>query len=391
MKRDEPLTPEERALAERLRPGRQALPSADLDARILAAARAAVASTPATSAPPHDADTRADTPSTPTTPAPAAASGQTQSGATARRRRRRWPAWTGLAASLTLAAGIAWQLRTPPPPTAAPMASSPVAEDAATETAAQGSNAASPAGAADAASASDAAAARTRTAPSPSPSPQPPAAPPAPAMVAPLEQVSTTAARVPKRAAAAAPPAETPPQPEPAPSIVPQAPPAPPPAPAPAPAMAAAPPPEQPDALAKPAVPSSVQQQDDRMRQARRSVLAERASDNATRQTRDADASAATVTGDVARDQVDAPMPAAAPITAETLPLSASGQAIVSEPGRAAAVQDDARLSPRKWLARVRERRDAGDEATARASLQRFQREHPHARIPKDLRALLEE
>jgi hypothetical protein len=43
MNADEPLTPEERALAERLRQGRQALPSAALDASILAAARAAVA------------------------------------------------------------------------------------------------------------------------------------------------------------------------------------------------------------------------------------------------------------------------------------------------------------------------------------------------------------
>ncbi|WP_305037357.1 hypothetical protein [Lysobacter sp. CFH 32150] len=71
---DEPLTPEERVLAQRLaRLGPHGEPSPALDARILAAAHAA------------------------TTPA--------------RKRTPRWPVAFGIAASLALAVGIAWQLR----------------------------------------------------------------------------------------------------------------------------------------------------------------------------------------------------------------------------------------------------------------------------------------
>jgi hypothetical protein len=67
------LTPDERALAERLaRLGPRAEPSPALDARVLAAARDAVALSP--------------------------------------RRRSRWPAALGLAASLVLAVGVAWQI-----------------------------------------------------------------------------------------------------------------------------------------------------------------------------------------------------------------------------------------------------------------------------------------
>lgn len=74
----EPLTPEERDLARRLaRLGGHAEPPAALDARILAAAHAAVARS-------------------------------------ATRRRPRWPLGLGLAASLALALGVAWQLHMRP-------------------------------------------------------------------------------------------------------------------------------------------------------------------------------------------------------------------------------------------------------------------------------------
>ncbi|UNU12344.1 hypothetical protein [Xanthomonas translucens] len=106
MNADEPLTPEERALAERLRQGRKALPSAALDASILAAAAAAVAAVAAADTPhPHPAASM---------PAPRAAAPLAADAAapiTRARRRARWPAWSGLAASLTLAVGIAWHLR----------------------------------------------------------------------------------------------------------------------------------------------------------------------------------------------------------------------------------------------------------------------------------------
>ena len=79
-----PLNDEERALAQQLaQPGDQGEPATALDARILAAARTAAAVTPL--------------------------SGGTQ--ATRRRSQRRWPLALGVAASLVLAVGVAWQLR----------------------------------------------------------------------------------------------------------------------------------------------------------------------------------------------------------------------------------------------------------------------------------------
>ncbi|MGJ4729345.1 hypothetical protein ACQYWP_08665, partial [Luteimonas sp. SDU101] len=43
------------------------------------------------------------------------------------------------------------------------------------------------------------------------------------------------------------------------------------------------------------------------------------------------------------------------------------------------------------WLQRIRELRQAGREDEARASLREFVRRHPHAKVPADLRVLLEE
>ena len=91
------LTPEERALAQRLaRLGAQGEPSPALDARILAAAHAAAqapsAEAPAAEWPPRRR--RSDWP---------------------RRKAARWPTVFGVAASLALAFGIAWQLRPVPP------------------------------------------------------------------------------------------------------------------------------------------------------------------------------------------------------------------------------------------------------------------------------------
>jgi hypothetical protein len=52
-------------------------------------------------------------------------------------------------------------------------------------------------------------------------------------------------------------------------------------------------------------------------------------------------------------------------------------------------VNDDTHLPSIEWLERIRARRDAGDVDSARASLERFQREYPRIRLPEDLRALL--
>lgn len=94
---DEPLSAEERELAQRLaRLGPHGEPSSALDARILAAAHDAVAGTRARER---------------------------------RKARRHWPVGMGVAASLVLAVGIAWQLR-PTPPDQVELSEAPVAADA---------------------------------------------------------------------------------------------------------------------------------------------------------------------------------------------------------------------------------------------------------------------
>ncbi len=96
----EPLTPDERALSARLVGGDAPSPPASLDASILAASRAAIAPGAAVTAPMEA--TAAPTPQTPSNRiAP----------------RRRWPFGVGIAASLLVAVGVAWQLR-PLPETA---------------------------------------------------------------------------------------------------------------------------------------------------------------------------------------------------------------------------------------------------------------------------------
>ena len=60
--------------------------------------------------------------------------------------------------------------------------------------------------------------------------------------------------------------------------------------------------------------------------------------------------------------------------------------------GRAAelpALEADSRLTMSAWLTRIRERRDAGDIADARASLLRFRSAHPRVPVPDDLQPLL--
>ena len=43
------------------------------------------------------------------------------------------------------------------------------------------------------------------------------------------------------------------------------------------------------------------------------------------------------------------------------------------------------------WLQRIRELREGGEVDAARASLREFMRRHPHAKVPADLRPLLDE
>lgn len=115
-----PLTPEERALAQRLARlgGAQAEPSPALDARILAAAHAASVDGAGTRDSNDDVDAAA----------PVAPMRRRSDRRRDPRRPARWPVVFGFAASLALACGIAWQLR-PVPPQPAPAASEAAHEE----------------------------------------------------------------------------------------------------------------------------------------------------------------------------------------------------------------------------------------------------------------------
>ena len=67
---------------------------------------------------------------------------------------------------------------------------------------------------------------------------------------------------------------------------------------------------------------------------------------------------------------------------------TAAGTAAVTEDLAAVPVARDSELEPADWLERIRLRRDAGDIAAARESLQLLRRAHPHVVLPDDLREL---
>jgi len=260
--------------------------------------------------------------------APAAAAAPMRS---ATRPRSRLPAVFGLAASLVFAVGIAWQLKPEAPPPAAPV---PAAAQAAAD---------APSGD-PAAAGADAAAAATAEAAAPvSAEPAPPAAAAKP------------------RAARAAP----------APNAVPA--PLPPPPPAPPVALRAeAPAPPAPMAapMAAPSPPDASVQADQASALDRVVVTSSRVDESRER------AQAKGAPGVMRRA---APTPAAAPGYG---PLSASAITV--------AVDADAALPRRQWIKRIRERRDDRDLDTARASLERYLQQYPEARIPEDLRELLD-
>jgi resuscitation-promoting factor RpfA len=80
----------------------------------------------------------------------------------------------------------------------------------------------------------------------------------------------------------------------------------------------------------------------------------------------------------------------AAPAVAAKSDAAAPRDAPPEDDATTAAVDADALLPRRQWLQRIRERRDAGDHDTARASLERYLQHYPEVRVPRDLRALLE-
>jgi len=261
----------------------------------------------------------------------------------ARRPRSRLPAEFGLAASVIFAVGIAWQLKPEDPP--APPLAEPVAAPASST-------------------------AVTGTAPAMEAAPPPPPAAAPPAVQQPRAAKTTALEPAP----AAAPPATergrdmSSPRPEAIAAPAPPGPPAPAPVQAPAPMMSA-PAPQAASAYAmdtsEPALDSVVVT----------GSTIERAAPRAALKNAPPAKPAPSAPGVMRR--------AAAPMAAPASPDDAV-QALHQ------AVAADASLPRKQWLKRIRERRDAGDVDTARASLERYLQQYPEVRIPRDLRQLLE-
>ncbi|MET4614792.1 hypothetical protein ABIA71_000337 [Stenotrophomonas sp. 2619] len=251
-----------------------------------------------------------------------------------RRPRSRLPAALGLAASVVFAVGIAWQLKpdAPTPPALAEVAPAPAAD------------------AAQAPAAEDAA----------------PAMAAADAVAAPMAQPQAR-----QRSVAAA-PAPAPAQDvqrqvaaQPAPSVVtPPMPPAPP-----APASAPIP------SAAAPRAEAYVMDSADARPIDSVTPTGERA--------QALTAAPAPMANDAARTMKGAPG-----VMRRAAPSAAAGA--LSASAVDAAVAADAMLPRKQWLKRIRERRDAGDRDTARASLERYLQQYPEARVPRDVRQLLD-
>ncbi|MEN5263347.1 hypothetical protein ACX94F_11625 [Stenotrophomonas hibiscicola] len=261
------------------------------------------------------------------------------------RTRPRWPAVFGIAASMVFAIGIAWQLRPEPPPI-------PAGEAAV---------AAAPAAAEDSALV----AADPATAPA-APEAAPVAAAPAPAIAraskpvpAEPDEASAQAARsMAADAAADVSFAALPP----APAAAPPAPPAPP-----APAAYSAPTPAP--ALAP----------------AASGALKARAASAPA-------ANAAEVERAQALDRVEiTSMKREAPSRSAPGIMRRGSDARLSADAVQAEVDADARLPRRQWLQKIRTRRDDGQRDLARASLERYMQQYPEARLPRDLRPLLDD
>lgn len=333
----EPLTPEERELAQLTgRLGPHGEPSPALDARILAAAHAAVASQQA------------------------------------RKPRSRWPVAMGVAASVVLAVGVAWQLR--PLQQVAAVSEAPVQASEALDGSADAAAVAAPApqAASDEASTASATVASSiaerpadATAVAPLSTPRRVEEPRAGAAAS-----TTVADSARNHAASRDTDAYSAPRP-------PAAPPPPPPPPAAAAAMPAPkgliarePTPETPRAFTSEAdspvdtvnvTGSSSSNQAVQTRQ----EAAERTENKAR-------AAAETAKEGAALDRIEV-----------------SGSRL-QRTDLQVPVSDDARLPVKDWLERIRTRYGLGDADAARQSLQLFMREHPRQSIPDDLAPLLE-
>lgn len=373
---DAALTPEERELAEQIaRAAPQRGPSPALDASILRAARVAVAA-------PH-----------PTTPPATAA---TRSTSTRRRaQRRRWPAVFGVAATLALAFGLAWQMRPVDevrvmtseapsiPPRPQTSAGGPSAEDQSAFVI-QERAAAAPAQAADAVSAPEAPAdiAQAKAIQQNAPRAQDEAEVKQVFTVEPVPDAGPTAPVAP---APAAPP---PPPPQEQPAFV-------------------APPPEPPAGIL-PAAPTAAEPAPQATPDQYQYRIQERRAPAPAPGAMAAPAPAPAVSGNAASGVV-APTPSSGYSGGENRQrqkqesekgteldrIEVTGsriqgfedQPIDDEPPASA----DSPEVREAWLKRVRELVTQGDRDTARDSLREYRRRYPDAAIPDDLRPLLSE
>ncbi|MDO5611492.1 MAG: hypothetical protein Q4G62_12115 [Pseudomonadota bacterium] len=349
-----PLDAEERQLAAQLsRIAPRGEPSAQLDARILAMAERGIAGHHAASAP-------------------------------ARRRRPRWPAWLGVAASLTAVAGLIWQVHpilSPRNERIAPVAISSADHDAADHAAAddgerQPIRYVEPAAAI--------------APPTEPPPPLPPArtarstseAASAPALASTvadnLEPADTAAATARTRAAAPIKPAQTVPisadiagAPEPAANIE------------------AAPAPWPADNARKAASPMR------NKASASTNVEAAAPSPPSAERSPSASAAASDTLGSRMHSPPPraaiAPAPAAAPPASAPVPMSAQradSHDIIEFDERPPATTADSDVQ-KAWLERIRGLKSAGEVDEARSSLKEFSQRHPKAEIPADLKPLL--
>ncbi len=369
---DAPLTAEERALADRIaQTGPQREPSAALDARILAAAHAAV-----TTGPPV---VDAQVPARP-------------------RVRRRWPVAVSAAATLVLAVGIAWQLRpvddsqveySEAPRTAMPIgnvasgapqpadASSP-AQDAIASPAlpAPAAQAVAPTVTGEEATATEkfqalrGQAVRGKTSPAPSSTAS---------RMAPEEVPVTFDSPSPMDTPA---PSPLPPAPSQSPSTSP-------PPPAPVPPAAAQRALSAPQAVPPPAPAATTVLQADRHESQARTAIHDAAQARET-------AKAATATGTRVVEPVRAESTANADADARLLDHTETSNARVDSFGdqplddQPPASADSPQVQ-QAWLKRVRALMAQGQRDAARDSLREYQRRYPKALLPDDLRALLVE
>jgi len=320
MSRDQdPLSPEERALADAMaRAAPRRAPPPRIDAAVLASARAALA------------QDRQDAPR-------------------ARRARRRWPAALGVAASLALAVGIAWQLRPGPDAELPAIAEGPPAAPAASVAADQAAPAESR---------------RTEAAAMPAPAPQQKATPEA-TQAAPAPEPARDAPRIRE-------PAPPPPEPareETAPPMPPPAPPAPPVPPQAAAATAAT---DAAASAASAAAPPPAETAIGRSR-VRQQATARPASTLRTPTAVATPASPALPFEEVDEDEDGG-------IVFDRQALHDVPPATVDSPA-----------IHRAWLDRIRELRDAGELEAARDSLREYRRRYPDQALPDDLDGLLDE